>query len=56
MQHKYLLHVPATRSIIEIVKPNVPEALEIRGLFFVLACWLVFVLHFVFLKKLSFGE
>lgn len=51
MRHKYLLHVPAPSSVIEIVKANVPEALEISGLFFVLVCWLVFVLHFVFFKK-----
>lgn len=36
MQHKYLLHVPAPRSIKENVKISSPEVLEICGLFFVL--------------------
>lgn len=46
MQRKYLLHVPAPRSIKEIAKASDPEALEICGLFFVLVCWLFFVLFF----------
>lgn len=56
MRYKYLLHVPAPRSIKEIVKASDPEALEICGLFFVLVCWVLFVLVLFFLKRLSFGE
>lgn len=51
MRHKYLLHVPAPRSIKEIAKASDPEALEICGLFFMLVCWLFFVCFLVFFLK-----
>lgn len=49
MQHKYLLHVPAPRSIKEIVKASDPEAREICGLYFMLMIFCLFLCFF--LKK-----